>query len=234
MHKPAIILVRPQLPENIGAVVRVMTNFGFNELRVVSPREKNFIEKATPMAANGAYLLNDITIFDNLSDAISDINLLIATAGYSRHMVKPLTTPRESMPNIKGYSGKVAFIFGSERIGLTNEELNLAELVLQIKTDEKNPSMNIAQAVAVVCYEFESANPLFDNAFHPMLASKEELVYFLNNLLTRLDNKGFYKNPKMKQEMNKNIRNIFVRSSLTSQDIKTLHGIFRTLSDGNW
>lgn len=230
--KPIIILVRPQLPANIGAVARVMSNFACEDLRIVAPRDPMFIEGSRAMAANGEYLLEQCQVFDKLEDAISDINYLYATAGYSRHMVKPTLTPRAAVQQIATIKeGKFAILFGSERIGLTNAELNLADYIVQINTSERNPSLNIAQAVAICCYELSAAEAL-DLPPAPLVAPKGELNFFVETLLKTLEESGFYKNPTMQPEMAKNIRNIFVRAGLTSQDIRTLHGIMKALHSG--
>jgi tRNA/rRNA methyltransferase len=215
MTRPVIILVRPQLADNIGAVARVMSNFGFGELRIVAPRKGWPQPKAYAVAANGAFIFDNVVVKDTLSEAITDINYLYATAGNTRSMIKAVETPRQIMSEVKSTPGKTAILFGSERIGLTNEEINLAEKVIQIPTSELNPSLNLAQAVAVFCYEFNSAYKL--DIKLPEVAPKAELEYMLNVLFQMIDDKRFFKNPKMKPEICKNITNIFSRGMLTSQ-----------------
>ncbi len=221
-----IILVAPQMGENIGAAARAMSNFGLDDLRLVSPRDGWPNPKANEMAAHGEFIIEKARVFETVNDAIADLNFLIATTANPRYMEKPITSPREVF-NLT--QGKIGIMFGCERSGLTNEQLVMADVITQIPTSNINPSLNIAQAVGVMCYELFShnINPLINK--NTPLATKEELDFFLTFLESSLEETAFFKNKKLAPTMKRNIRNMFIRQSLTSQDTKTLMGILKSL-----
>lgn len=222
----SIILVAPQMGENIGAAARAMSNFGLDDLRLVSPRDGWPNPKANEMAAHGEFIIEKARVFETVNDAISDLNFLIATTANLRYMEKPITSSREVF-NLA--QGKVGIMFGCERSGLTNEQLVMADVITQIPTSNINPSLNIAQAVGVMCYELftRNINPL-PNKNTP-LATKQELDFFLAFLESSLEEADFFKNKKLAPTMKSNIRNMFTRQSLTSQDTRTLMGVLKSL-----
>jgi tRNA/rRNA methyltransferase len=231
-NKPIIILSHPQMGENIGAVARVMTNFGLDELRLINPRDGWPSAKATMLAVNSEHILAQAKVFASFNEAVADINYLCATSGYMRQMVKKFRKPREAISEIANFAGKVGFLFGCERSGLTNEEINLCDMIIGIPTSLENQSLNLSHAVAIICYEYFAIN-ISEHMAAVELASKEELNFLIERLLHNLKEKNFFKNLKMIPEMRKNIVNIFVRAELTSQDTRTMLGIFRALNDGN-
>ncbi len=226
---PVIILVSPQMGENIGATARIMSNFGYEELRLVLPRDGWPNSKAEEMAAHGAYILKDARIFQTVDEAVADINFLVATTAHSRYMNKPMVTSARLVDQLHSSTGKTALMFGRERSGLTNEELQLADCIVSIPVSEKNPSLNLAQAVAVLAYEIirvEKPIPLREPV---SLAPKHEINYFFACLEEKLVASGFLRHEKLRATMRKNIRNLFLRAELTDQDLRTLHGMINSL-----
>ncbi len=221
-----IILVAPQMGENIGATARVMSNFGLDDLRLVSPRDGWPNLKANEMAAHGEFIIEKARVFETVNDSIADLNFLIATTANPRYMEKPITSPRE-VYNLA--QGKVGIMFGCERSGLTNEQLVMADVITQIPTSTINPSLNIAQAVGVMCYELFTQDLELPKNKKTQLATKGELDFFLTFLESNLEKTDFFKNKKLAPTMKRNIRNIFTRQSLTSQDTRTLMGVVRAL-----
>jgi tRNA/rRNA methyltransferase len=231
MYNSTIILVAPQMGENIGATARAMSNFGLDDLRLVSPRDGWPNPKANEMAAHGEFIIEKTRVFETVNDAIADLNFLIATTANPRYMEKPITSPRE-VYNLA--QGKVGIMFGCERSGLTNEQLVMADVITQIPTSNINPSLNIAQAVGIMCYELFTRNINVPQNKNTPLATKEELDFFLTFLESNLEKTDFFKNKKLAPTMKRNIRNIFTRQSLTSQDTRTLMGIIRSLIKSNY
>ncbi|MFI4984012.1 MAG: RNA methyltransferase [Rickettsiales bacterium] len=218
-----VILVEPQLGENIGAVARVMSNFGFTELRIVSPRDGWPNEKAIKMAAHGSFVVEKATVYDDFKSAIADLNYLVATTIQERYMEKPVMSLKE-LPSL---AGKIGLVLGRERSGLTNEEISYCNAIVSIPTAEVNPSLNIAQAAAICCYEFSMLKlPLTSQ---PAQAERGDLTMFMEFLEGELETANFFKNPKIAATMKRNIRNYFTRSQMTEQDLKTMWGIIRAL-----
>lgn len=231
MRKIIVILVEPQMGENIGAAARIMSNFDIVEMRIVNPRDGWPNAKAIAMAAHGAHILDGAKIYTTTSDAIGDINVLFATSAQTRYMNKPVLTPHEMSESIKSLSHEttIGVLFGRERSGLTNEELLLADSLIRIPVSDKNPSLNLAQAVGLIAYEISKTLELSNPENPQTLATKDEMNFLLQTLDANLSEKNFFKNPQMHPTMSQNINNIFTRANLTSQEVKTLHGIFKAL-----
>ncbi len=210
--------------ENIGATARVMSNFGLDDLRLVAPRDGWPNPKANEMAAHGEFVIKKAKVFKTVNEAIADLNFIIATSANPRYMEKTLTSPKEVYNFAQG---KIGIMFGCERSGLTNDQLIMADIITQIPTSDINPSLNIAQAVGIMCYELSMRNSINSPDKKTELATKGELDFFLNFLESSLDNTDFFKNKKLVPTMKRNIRNIFTRQSITSQDTRTLIGIIK-------
>lgn len=234
MQSPAIILIGSQMGENIGAAARAMHNFGLSDLRLVNPRNGWPNQSAIEVARNAKIILDNARIFSSVTEAASDIYHLYATTARPREMVKPVITPRKCANYIwQGMPKKSAIMFGPERTGMANDDILLADSIITIPVSDENTSLNLAQAVSVLCYEyFTYENMTPDKAFssnEPAPASKQELALFLDNLETELDKKGFFPTTEMHKHMRRNLHNIFTRSNLTSQEVKTLRGVVRRL-----
>ncbi len=225
---PTIILVRPQMGENIGATARVMMNFGFRELRVVAPRDGWPNAKAIEMAVHAAPILEKAKIYRTLEGAIGDMNHVAVTTVRDRDMEKTVVTPREYAA--KSHPKKAAIVFGPERSGLTNDEIALADEIISIPVADDLKSLNLAQAVAVMCYEvFSGKIPKKVIRKNPPV-EKAELINMFRHLEDELQESGFFPVAEKKPGMVRNIRNMFSRTGFTMQEIRTMRGIIRSLS----
>jgi tRNA/rRNA methyltransferase len=227
MQNYPVILTRPQMGENIGAAARVMMNFGYTDLRIVAPRDGWPNPKAESMAAGGKALIDSAQLYDTLADALADCQAAVALTARPREMELPVYTPREWAPQHDA-ALKTALVFGAERSGLENEEVALCNAVIQVPVAPAYPSLNLAQAVAVMCYEICATGKLPEAASADM-ASKEELHGFFDQLEEGLNAGNFWKVEQKKPAMWRNIRAMFQRTAYTSQEIRTLRGIVASL-----
>lgn len=234
---PAVILIDPQLGENIGAAARAMLNCGLVDLRLVRPRDGWPNEKARASASGAVEVIERARLFDSTAAAVADLNRLYATTARPRGMIKPVVTPRRAAEEMREAAARgeaVGVLFGPERTGLVNDDIALADAVLSVPLNPGFSSLNLAQAVLVVGYEWFQAGveapprQLVTNATRP--ASKAELLNFFAHLERELDACGFLRNEEKRPSMVRNIRNLFQRAELTEQEIQTLHGIVKELS----
>lgn len=236
---PVIILVRPQLGENIGASARAMMNCGLTELRLVSPRDgwPNYRAVATASGANS--ILEKAQLFATTHDAVADLHHLWATTARSRDMRKPETSPRGAVLRMRRAAAmeeRCGILFGAERTGLTNDELNLADFILQFPLNPDFSSLNLAQAVLLVSYQWRDATqedrqesvPESEQGHRP--ATRKQIHHFFRHLEQELERHGFFRHEHMRPTMVKNIRNLFLRSGLRDQEVRTLHGMIASLS----
>lgn len=232
----SIILVEPQLGENIGTTARAMLNFGFENLILVNPRDDWPNEYAIKAAAGAIKVIEKTRVFKNLEDALSEFNFAFSTTIRPRDMVKPVNG-LEKMAE-KSYEKlemkqKIAFIFGREKSGLTNHQISLTDEIIEIPTNKDFSSLNLAQAVILVVSElnrlgisYAKEEIVIPDSFP---ANKKDLISFFNHLERALDDSGFLKPLEKKPTMMMNIRNIFNRSNLTDQEVKTLRGVITAL-----
>ena len=232
----SIILVEPQLGENIGTTARAMLNFGFENLILVNPRDDWPNEYAIKAAAGAIKVIEKTSVFKNLEDALSEFNFAFSTTIRPRDMVKPVNG-LEKMAE-KSYEKlemkqKIAFIFGREKSGLTNHQISLTDEIIEIPTNKDFSSLNLAQAVILVVSElnrlgisYAKEEIVIPDSFP---ANKKDLISFFNHLERALDDSGFLKPLEKKPTMMMNIRNIFNRSNLTDQEVKTLRGVITAL-----
>ncbi len=234
---PAIILVEPQLGENIGTAARAMLNCGLHELRLVRPRDGWPNPKAMAAASGADEVIRNARLFDSTPAAIADLNRVYGTTARHRGMIKPVVTPRQAAVEIRAAGARgerVGVLFGPERTGLLNDDIPLADTVLQVPLNPAYSSLNLAQAVLIVGYEwFQAATDapprqLVTNETRP--ATKAELLNFFAHLEKELDDCGFLRHADKRPVMVRNIRNIFQRADLTEQEIRTLHGIVKELA----
>jgi len=233
--KPAIILISPQLGENIGAAARAMHNFGLDDLRLVSPRDGWPNRDATDVARNAVKILESAKIYSNLQEAIADVNVLYATTARPRDMVKPVVTPRKCAEKLwSARHIKTAIMFGPERTGMGNDDIILADSIVTIPVSDENSSLNLAQAVSVLCYEwfaYGSAAPEEIFAIgESSIATKSEMHMLLEHLELELNKGYFFSSTAMRPRMLRNLGNIFTRNHLTSQEVKTLRGVIACLA----
>ncbi|QIB35502.1 RNA methyltransferase [Ancylobacter pratisalsi] len=236
---PVVILVEPQLGENIGSAVRAMGNFGLSQLRIVNPREGWPNPKAVTFASGADRILEEAQIFPDLRSAIADLNFLAAATARERGMQKTVigadTMATEAAERISA-GEKVGLLFGRERTGLYTEEVSLADVILTLPVNPAFASLNLGMAVAVVSYEWfklVSAGALpFQQPDRYVLADKGDLLAFFDHVERELDAALFFRSKEKQPVTTRNIRNIFHRVGLTRQDVATLHGMVAALVEG--
>lgn len=237
-RQPVIILVRPQLGENIGAAARAMANFGLGQMRIVAPRDGWPNDKAVAAASGAEYIFDDAQLFDTAAQAVADLNLVLATSARRRDMVKPVETPVSAVALAHaalGEGGRVGIMFGPERTGLSSDEVVVADALVQVPTHPGFTSINLAQAVLLVAYEwFRLAGQATIAPHLPMAgtrpANKAELTGLFEHLESELDAAGFLLPPEKRPAMVRNLRNLFHRRELTEQDVRTLRGVVAALA----
>ncbi|MEM7349793.1 MAG: RNA methyltransferase [Acidobacteriota bacterium] len=235
-RQPAIVLVEPQLAENIGAAARAMLNCGLTDLRLVKPRDGWPNPKARAMASGADPILEEAQLFESLAEAVADLQRVYATTGRRRDMLKHEVTPAAAAEEIRRHAAKgerCGVLFGRERIGLTNEEVVLADAILTVPLNPAFRSLNLAQAVLLVGYEwFQAADETPPRqrieVGHPR-ATQAELEGFLAHLEEALDSNGYFRVEAMRPSSLLSIRNLFSRAELTDQEVRTLHGIVTAL-----
>mgnify|MGYP001233861654 CR=1 FL=1 len=225
-----VVLVAPQMGENIGAVARAMGNFGLSELRIVTPRDGWPNPAAEAMAAHALPIIQQAQIYDSLAEAIADCTQVYAATARQRDMQKPHLTPKEWAAQPR--QGKAALLLGRENSGLNNQEVTLAHAVVTVPVHPDCPSINLAQSAAILCYEWYQAEngQLAYEGESP--APQQELHAFFEQLETQLDAVNFWKVPEKKEKMWRNLRNIFGRATPSSQEVQSLHGMMRAISEG--
>ena len=234
---PVIVLVRPQLGENIGAAARAMLNCGLTELRLVAPRDGWPNVKALNAASGADEVIGGVRVFERAGEAVADLHRVFAATARAREMVKPVVTPREAARQIHDCAAagsRTGVLFGPERTGLDNDEVTLADCILEVPLNPAFASLNLAQAVLLVAYEWRNHDDETPPEQLPLgrgqPATKGELVSFFEHLERALDQRGFYPTPEMRPKMARNMRNMFQRVQLTQQDVQTLFGIVRELN----
>jgi tRNA/rRNA methyltransferase len=236
---PVIILVEPQLGENIGAAARAMANFGLSRLRLVAPRQSWPNDKARVMAAGADAILNSAELYGSLPAAIADCTFVLAATARAHDQAKPVVGAAEAAALIapRVASGEtVAVVFGRERNGLENNEIALADRILTLPVNPAFASLNLGQAVVVVAYEwFKAATGgalPFAMPQKSAAAPKEQLLSFFVSLERELEKVEFFRPPDKRDTMQINLRNIFTRMAPTRQDIQTLHGVLMAIAEG--
>jgi len=236
MNNLAIILVNPQLGDNIGAIARIMANFDHNDLRIVNPRDGWPNRKAEIVAADGLEVIKKAKIYEKLTDAIADIDNLYAASARVRKMHKEHYNIAEHITEVKDNISmlteqKIGVMFGSERCGLLNDEIIYAKKIITISTSKKTPVLNLSHAAGLICYEyFNIQNKVKINSkYQKKSLNKIELNYFLDDLKSKLEETDFFKNDARKNKMFQAISNIYTRNNLSGQEVKTLIGITKEL-----
>jgi tRNA/rRNA methyltransferase len=236
---PIVVLVEPQLGENIGAAARAMANFGLSRLRLVAPRQSWPNDKARMMAAGADDILEAAEIHDSLAAAIADCTFVLAATARAHDQAKPVVGAAEAGALIapRVASGEtVALVFGRERNGLENDEIALADHILTLPVNPAFASLNLAQAVVIVAYEWFKAATGGELPFamprKSAPAPKEQLLSFFLSLERELEKVEFFRPPDKRDTMQINLRNIFTRMAPTRQDIQTLHGVIMAIAEG--
>jgi tRNA/rRNA methyltransferase len=232
-NTPIVLLVRPQLGDNIGAVARAMSNFGLSELRLVAPRGGWPNAKALEVASGAAYIIEAAKCFPSFAAATADIQLLYATTARPRDMEKRVVEPAAAMGEIHeriDAGSRVAIVFGPERTGLENEDITLCDTIITIPTGE-NPSLNIAQSSVIVAYEWlrqkQSRKQVVRDLPEP--AQREEWQGLFSQLEEYLDVSDYFRGSHKKTVMWQNLQNMILRGGYTDQEVRTMRGVLRAL-----
>jgi tRNA/rRNA methyltransferase len=235
---PVIILVRPQIGENIGMSARAAYNGGLTQLRLVNPKEEWPNPKSVKASAGAHVILDDVKVFDSLESSISDLHYVLATSARPRDMTKYVYNAESAIKKLhemimQGH--RVGIMFGPERTGLDNEDLSRADGLIEIPMNPDYTSLNLAQAVLILAYEWiklKSQKPDITLSVGDVpYASKQEMIELFDHLEHELDLSGFLRIPHKRDIMVRNIRNMFLRVGYTSQEVRTLRGIIASLVD---
>lgn len=236
---PVVILVEPQLGENIGSVARVMGNFGLSHLRLVKPRDGWPNPSAHRSASGADRILEEAELFDTVGSAIADCNYVLAATARQHDQAKEVIGPEEGARRLVSRSKvgeAVGILFGRERSGLESEEVGLADAILTFPINPAFASLNLAQAVALVgyeCFKFEANGQLpFTMPEKSKPAGKEQMLAFFATLEGELDKVEFFRPPEKHATMVINLRNIINRMRPSQQDMRTLHGVVMALVEG--
>jgi len=250
LSSPAIIMMAPQIADNIGMAARAMGNFGLDELRVIQPRDGWPSEKARAVASGAAALIDGAGLHATLADAIGDLNWVCATTARQRDMRKPVLDPAQAAAEIhrRTASGqRCGILFGRERNGLHSEEIADCDAVVMIPVRPDFASLNLAQAVLLLGYEWLKAgsqaslgrvttyeSPMTAGVYlkQDRLATKQELIGLFEHLESELDRLGFFNPSTRRHVVVRNVRNMFGRMQATEQEVRTLRGIVATLANG--
>jgi tRNA/rRNA methyltransferase len=236
---PIVVLVEPQLAENIGAAARAMANFGLSRLRLVTPRQPWPNAKAAMMAAGADRILDGAALYDSLPAAIADCSFVLAATARAHDQAKPVIGAAEAAaamaPRVAA-GDNVAVLFGRERNGLENDEIALADGIVTLPVNPAFASLNLAQAVVIVAYEWfklaSGATLPFGMPDKSAPAPKQQLLAFFAALEGELEKVEFFRPPDKRETMQINLRNIFTRMQPTQQDIQTLHGVIMAIAEG--
>ena len=236
---PAIILVSPQLPENIGMAARAMANFGLIDLRIVTPREEFPNEKAISAASKADYIIEKARLFESLEAALNDLSYVYATTARQRYSYKKVISAPCAMGITKGLISKgkkVGFMFGRERVGLLNSEISLANEIVTFPVNPAYASLNLAQAVLLVGYEWMKVT-LFDENDLPFEelgmdpATKNSIFNLFAQIETALDMRGYFRPKEKKEIMINNLRGVLTRPNFSEQEIRLLRGVFSSFEN---
>ena len=233
-NKPSIVLVRPQLPENIGMVARAMDNFGLKNLILVNPREIWPNDIAIQSSANSKEIILRAKVFQSLNEALLDFHFIVATSNRKRFLNKPHQNDMEKLFEQFPQDKRAAFLFGPENSGLSNEDLLLADLIFNINTSKSNTSLNLSHAVLLMSFNWRSfaklrRSKVKNNSVFNNNAEKKDLVSFMSFLKKELDDVGFLYPKNKSKNMFENIQSMFMRSSLNRTEIQTLWGMVKKL-----
>ena len=236
---PVVVLVEPQMAENIGAVARAMANFGLSRLRLVKPLQGWPNEKARVMAAGADRVLDNAALYDSLGAAIGDCNFVLAATARNHDQAKPVigadAAAAEAAPRVTA-GETVAFVFGRERNGLENHEVGMADRIVTLPVNPAFASLNLAQAAVIVGYEWfkvASGGALpFGMPSRSPPAARQQLDAFFADLERELEKVEFFRPEEKRGTMSVNLRNIFQRMAPSQQDVRTLHGVIMAIAQG--
>ncbi|HYI48146.1 MAG TPA: TrmH family RNA methyltransferase [Allosphingosinicella sp.] len=232
---PAIVLVRPQLGENIGKAARGMLNFGLTDLRLVAPRDGWPNPTAGPAASGADVVLERARVFETVAEAVADCAHVYATTVRKRGLVIPVVSPEEAAREVHGNDGPSAFLFGAERSGLETEEVALAGKIVTVPVNPDFRSLNLAQAVILVAYEWSRhggglAVPTESETIEPR-AVQAELEGLIGQLYAALEAADYFHPPDRTPATRNTIRTILTKAAWSSREVQALRGIVRALTE---
>lgn len=230
--RPIIVLVRPQLGENIGKAARAMLNFGLTELRLVAPRDGWPNPSAGPSASGADSVLERAELFDTVQDAIADCSNVYASTVRRRDVVLPVVSPEQMASAIHQAPGRSAILFGPERSGLETEDVAMAKAIVTVPINPDFGSLNLAQAVILLAYEWSRGSSLAVPPAKELepLAEQAEVEGLIRQLDEALVEQGYYHPPERTQATRNTIRTIFTKTGWSSREVKAVRGIVRALS----
>lgn len=230
---PSIILVRPQLPENIGLTARAMQNCGLSKLIIVSPREKWPNKIAINASANAKLIIKNAIIYNSVDEAVSKFNFLVALSARNRFLQKPHQNKFDTLFKKIPKFQKFAFVFGPEQSGLSNKDLALCDYIFTIPTHKNNRSLNLSHSVLLISYKWQEYSKIF--SLNPInkekLSDKKSFNILMKFLKNELDKSGFLFPKEKSPSMFSNIQSMFLRANLSKNEIQTLWGMIKTLKN---
>jgi tRNA/rRNA methyltransferase len=234
---PAIILVEPQLGENIGMVARAMANFGLSRLRLVNPRDGWPNDKARAAASRADHVIDGAVLFPTLAEAVADLNFVFATTARERDGFKPVRGPVEAARTLRARQVEgqaTGILFGRERFGLSNEEVGLADEIVTFPVNPAFASLNIAQAVLLMSYEWmksglESETDTRFRGREMDPASKADLQGLVTHIEEALESRGYFRPPERRDIMSYNLRAVLTRPGFSAAEVKLLRGVVTSL-----
>ena len=228
---PVIVLVRPQLGQNIGKAARAMLNFGLTEMRLVAPRDGWPNPDAGPSASGADAVLQQAIVFDTVQGAIADCSTVFASTVRRRDLIMPVVGPEAMAQDIAGTAGRSAILFGPERSGLETEEVALASAIVTVPINPDFGSLNLAQAVILLAYEWSRQMSLAQPPAKELepVAQHAELDGLIGQLEADLEMKGYFHPPSRTQSTKNTIRTIFTKTGWSSREVKAVRGILRAL-----
>ena len=231
-HAPVVILVRPQLGQNIGKAARAMLNFGLTELRLVSPRDGWPNPDAGPAASGADSVLEQAQLFGTVAESIADCSTVYASTVRRRDLMMPVLSPGEMAAAIAASPGRSAMLFGPERAGLETDEVALANAIVTVPINADFGSLNLAQAVILLAYEWSKQTALVQPPVRDVepLAPHGELDALIAQLEESLEAKNYYHPPERTRSTRNTIRSILTKAGWSSREIKAIRGIIRALA----
>ena len=231
MSAPVIVLVRPQLGENIGKAARAMLNFGLTEMRLVSPRDGWPNPSAGPAASGADIVLDQARVFDSVADAVADCAHVYATTVRRRGVTKPVLTPEEAARDIRSDASRSAILFGAERSGLETEDVALARAIVTVPINPDFGSLNLAQAVILLAYEWSKQADLVQPTATETLppAPQDELEGLIAHFETLLEPTGYFMPPDRIPATKRTLRGVLTKPAWNSLEVRTLRGVLSAL-----
>jgi len=235
--QPAIVLVRPQLAENVGMAARAMMNCGLYQLRLVAPREDHLGAKALAASSGAEEILQNAVVYPDTAAAVADLDFLFATTARRRNQIKTVLTADKAMSRASeliGSGSHCGILFGPERTGLENDDISLANAIIEIPLNPRHCSLNLSQAVLLAGYEwYKTQIEVADEQFvvnATQLANKQQLLAFFAFLEEQLQDFKNLEDEEKRPTLLRNLHNIFTRNQMTVQELNTLYGIIRYLT----